>query len=145
MSAVKKSTRKFEAMVREESVTREWYMFAITLVFTQILMFHLSHFPLLCTKVTLSLTIASPLSLPSTLLLTLQLIYLLCENWNFFERQIKEYTMGKKYSFAKHVLETQTQCVRVKTSIKSGGKSQFSLSFLSFTANDVRRKIYTRL
>ena len=113
MRAVKKSTRKFEAMVREESVTRERYMFAITLVFTQILMFHLSHFPLLCTKVTLSLTIASPLSLPSPLLLTLQLIYLLCENWNFFERQIKEYTTGKKYSFAKHVLEMQTHSVRI--------------------------------
>ena len=40
------------------------------------------------------------------------------------------------------VLETTAQCVETKC-IKSGGKNRFSLSFLSSTVNDVRRKSYT--
>ena len=39
----------------------------------------------------------------------------------------------------KEILFSQYQGI---ISIKSGGNSQFSLSFLSFTVNDVRRKLY---
>ena len=44
----------------------------------------------------------------------------------------KTYRGWKKHK--KNVLETKC--------IKSGGKSRLSLSFLSYTVNDVRRKLY---
>ena len=73
--------------------------------------------------------------------LVLHTFYLPCENWNFFEQQIKEYTVGKKFSFGKHVLKTQTHCVRVKNFIMSA----FVISLARFALQPVfNARCYSR-
>ena len=51
-----------------------------------------------------------------------------------FEQCLENRTTVCRWRRLHNVLETKC--------IKSGGKSQFSLSFLSYTVNDVRRKLH---
>ena len=38
----------------------------------------------------------------------------ICENWNFFKRQMKEYNTVENLCLEMNVLETMAQCVRGK-------------------------------